>query len=97
MRRAPTPTRTGSTAATRSTEVRAGWGGLEPGTETDVEVAIAGRIMLKRDSGKLVFATIRDRGGELQLFISKAVIGDDGIRRRSSSSISATGSALTAP
>ena len=33
--------------------------------------------MLKRDSGKLVFATIRDRSGEVQLFISKAVVGDD--------------------
>ena len=58
-------------------EVRAGWGELEPGTETDDPVAVAGRIMLKRDSGKLVFATIRDRSGDLQLFISKAVVGDD--------------------
>jgi len=58
-------------------EVRAGWGGLEPGTETGDPVAVAGRIMLKRDSGKLVFATIRDRSGDLQLFISKAVVGDD--------------------
>ena len=58
-------------------EVRAGWGDLEPGTETDDAVAVAGRITLKRDSGKLVFATIRDRSGDLQLFISKAVVGDD--------------------
>jgi len=33
--------------------------------------------MLMRDSGKLVFVTIRDRSGDLQLFISKAVVGDD--------------------
>ncbi len=58
-------------------EVREGWGQLEPGTETDDPVAVAGRVMLKRDSGKLVFATIRDRSGEVQLFISKAVVGDD--------------------
>jgi lysyl-tRNA synthetase class 2 len=58
-------------------DVRAGWGELEPGTETDDAVAVAGRIMLMRDSGKLVFATIRDRSGDLQLFISKAVVGDD--------------------
>lgn len=58
-------------------EVRAGWGELEPGTETDEAVAVAGRIMLMRDSGKLVFATIRDRSGDIQLFISKAVVGDD--------------------
>ncbi|NND76354.1 MAG: lysine--tRNA ligase [Ilumatobacter sp.] len=58
-------------------EVRDRWGHLEPGVETDDAVAVAGRIMLKRDSGKLVFATIRDRSGEVQLFISKAVVGDD--------------------
>ena len=33
--------------------------------------------MLKRDSGKLVFLTIADRGVDIQLFVSKAVIGDD--------------------
>ena len=58
-------------------ELRAGWGSLEPGVETDDAVTVAGRIMLKRDSGKLVFATIRDRTGDVQLFISKAVVGDD--------------------
>src|SRR5690606_14511165 len=58
-------------------EVRAEWGDIEPGTETDDRVAVAGRVMLRRDSGKLVFATIRDRSGDLQLFVSRAVIGDD--------------------
>jgi lysyl-tRNA synthetase class 2 len=58
-------------------DVRARWGDLAPGTETTDEVAVAGRILLKRDTGKLVFATIMERGTELQLFISKAVIGDD--------------------
>jgi len=58
-------------------ELRAAHGELEPGTETDVQVAVAGRIMLSRDSGKLVFATMRDRDGEVQLFVSKAVVGDD--------------------
>ena len=42
------------------------------------EVSVAGRVILKRDTGKLVFATIADRGAEIQLFVSKAVIGDDG-------------------
>jgi len=59
-------------------EVRSAWGELEPGVETDDVVSVAGRIMLKRDSGKLIFATIRDRGADVQLFVSKAVIGDDG-------------------
>jgi lysyl-tRNA synthetase class 2 len=64
--------RTHSTA-----EVRAAGAELEPGTETDVAVSIAGRVMLKRDSGKLVFITLADRGVDVQLFVSKAVVGDD--------------------
>ncbi|MGB0112975.1 MAG: lysine--tRNA ligase [Ilumatobacteraceae bacterium] len=58
-------------------DVRDGWGALEPGVETEDQVAVAGRIMLMRDSGKLIFATLRDRSGDVQLFISKAVVGDD--------------------
>ncbi len=58
-------------------EIRETWGGLAPGEETDDGVAVAGRIVLLRDSGKLVFATLRDRSGELQLFVSKSAIGDD--------------------
>jgi lysyl-tRNA synthetase, class II len=34
-------------------------------------------MMLRRDSGKLVFASLRDRSGEIQLFISRAVVGDE--------------------
>ncbi|MGA0358575.1 MAG: OB-fold nucleic acid binding domain-containing protein, partial [Ilumatobacteraceae bacterium] len=58
--------------------VRAGWGHLEAGSETDDRVSVAGRVMLLRDSGKLIFATLRDRSGDIQLFVSRAVIGDDG-------------------
>jgi lysyl-tRNA synthetase class 2 len=57
-------------------DVRAAWGDLEAGTETEHRVGVAGRIMLMRDTGKLVFATIRDRGSDVQLFISKAVVGE---------------------
>ncbi len=59
-------------------ELRAEFGTLEAGTETEVEVRVAGRILLKRGQGKLVFATLADRDGQVQLFVSKAVIGDDG-------------------
>ena len=58
-------------------EVRASHDSLEAGTETDAQVAVAGRMMLKREQGKLIFATLRDRTGEIQLFISKAVVGDE--------------------
>ena len=58
-------------------EVRAAHGDLEPGSETDAEVTVAGRIMLKRDTGKLIFATIQDRSDRIQLFISKSVVGEE--------------------
>ena len=66
---------------------------LAAGEETDITVTIGGRVMLKRDSGKLVFLTVADRGTDLQLFVSKSVIGDERLRR-SRPSIGATGSAL---
>ena len=59
-------------------ELRASVGELETGTETGQRVAVAGRIMLARGAGKLRFANIADRDGTIQLFVSKAVIGDDG-------------------
>jgi lysyl-tRNA synthetase class 2 len=34
-------------------------------------------MMLRREQGKLIFATLVDREDEIQLFVSKAVVGDD--------------------
>ncbi len=51
--------------------------GLEPGEETTEVVSVAGRMLLFRDQGKLVFATIRDGNGSIQLFVSKSVVGDE--------------------
>ena len=59
-------------------QVRAEFEALEPGTETDKHVTVAGRMMLRRQQGKLIFATLIDRGGEVQLFVSKSVVGDEG-------------------
>ena len=58
-------------------EIRAAHGSLAAGTETTESVAVCGRIMLKRDQGKLIFITVRDRSDEIQLFVSKSVVGDD--------------------
>ena len=58
-------------------EIRTAHGALEAGNETTEHVTIAGRIMLKRDQGKLIFCTLRDRTGDIQLFVSKAIVGDD--------------------
>ena len=42
-----------------------------------VTVKVAGRMMLKRVMGKASFATVQDRSGRIQLFISKENIGDE--------------------
>jgi lysyl-tRNA synthetase class 2 len=42
--------------------------GLEPNTETGRVVTIAGRLMLRREMGRLAFGTLRDSTGSIQLF-----------------------------
>src|SRR5690606_30253707 len=42
-----------------------------------VSVSIAGRMMLKRVMGKASFATIQDRSGRIQLFISRDNLGEE--------------------
>jgi lysyl-tRNA synthetase len=58
-------------------DIRSEFGALEAGTETEVHVEVAGRMLLKRDQGKLIFASLRDRDGDIQLFVSKAIVGDE--------------------
>ena len=41
------------------------------------QVRAAGRIVLARDAGKLLFVDIRDMTGQIQLFIGKAQVGAD--------------------
>jgi lysyl-tRNA synthetase class 2 len=47
--------------------VRDAHGELPPDTLTDERRTLAGRVILKRDIGRLVFVVIRDRSGDLQL------------------------------
>ena len=49
-------------------EIVAAHGGLEPGAETDVVVTVAGRLMLRRDQGRLAFGVLQDESGRIQLF-----------------------------
>jgi|GEM_PF-22073 Lysyl-tRNA synthetase (class II) len=58
-------------------KLRDEFGDLEPGTSTETKVRIAGRVLLLRRQGKLSFATLQDRDGPIQLFVSSAVIGED--------------------
>ncbi|NMO50087.1 bifunctional lysylphosphatidylglycerol synthetase/lysine--tRNA ligase LysX [Actinoplanes sp. TBRC 11911] len=51
-------------------EVRAEAGDLPPDTRTGKQVSVAGRVLLKRDMGKLGFATLRDGSGDLQIMVA---------------------------
>ena len=46
--------------------------------EMAVPVSVAGRIMTKRRKGKVCFMHIQDRDGQIQIYIRKDVIGEDG-------------------
>ena len=65
------------------------YGSFFPGTEQvseiiakfdpereDIEVSTAGRIMLHRTMGNLIFSTIRDWSGNIQIGISKKLVGE---------------------
>ncbi len=50
---------------------------LADGESTEDEVALAGRIMAKRDQGKLAFLELRDSTGTMQLFCRINALGED--------------------
>ncbi len=52
------------------------YGGIVDGSETGVEVTIAGRLMLRRTQGKLAFGTLQDGTGRIQLFALARVTPD---------------------
>jgi lysyl-tRNA synthetase, class II len=58
-------------------EVRVRFDGLEAGTETGEQVTVAGRIVGKREMGKLTFLVIREDGTDLQLFCPRKALDED--------------------
>ncbi len=48
-----------------------------PGEDIGPRVRVAGRVMLLRDKGKLVFVTLRDWTGDIQIFIGKNQVGEE--------------------
>ena len=56
--------------------VRAEFAPLEPGTEADATRRLAGRVMARRDMGKLVFLDLVDRSGRIQLICRAEVVGE---------------------
>src|SRR5512139_3233881 len=60
-------------------DIRAKYADLEPDVATGEKVGIAGRVMLSRIGGKLCFAPIRDAGGDIQVMISLAGVGEEAL------------------
>ena len=66
-------------------EVRAGWGHLEAGEETQDGVTVGGRVVFIRNTGKLAFATLQDgftpddNGERLQVMLSLAEVGEEAL------------------
>jgi lysyl-tRNA synthetase, class II len=58
-------------------EVRRGWDELQPGEETGDVVRVAGRIVLKREMGRLAFWTLRHDGEELQVMLTVDALGEE--------------------
>ncbi|TWU15451.1 lysine--tRNA ligase [Allorhodopirellula heiligendammensis] len=48
-----------------------------PGEEIGPKVRVAGRIMLSRPTGKLIFINLRDWTGDIQIFVGKKQVGDE--------------------
>jgi len=62
---------------TSTRAIREGNPDLVPDTTTAQRFVVAGRVILKRDLGRLKFVTIRDRDGDLQLVFAKASLPED--------------------
>ena len=62
-------------------DLEAAYGGLEDGESTEDEVAVAGRVMAKRDQGKVAFLELRDASGTIQLFCRVNALGEDAFAR----------------
>ncbi len=62
-------------------DLRARFDGLEAGAEAPGTYRVAGRVMSRREHGKLAFLTIKDGSGHLQLFATVDALGADEFHR----------------
>src|ERR1700722_2679457 len=62
---------------TTNAELRARFPDLPPHPATGERVSVVGRVMLKRDGGKLCFATLRDGSGDIQVMLSLDRLGEE--------------------
>jgi len=67
----------GFNPSARTSELIERYTDLEDGAETTDVVTIAGRLVARRDQGKMAFLVVRDATGEIQLFCRINVLGED--------------------
>jgi lysyl-tRNA synthetase class 2 len=60
---------------TTNAELRTAYPDLAADTATGQTVSVAGRVMLKRDGGKIRFATLRDGTGDIQILLMADRLG----------------------
>lgn len=61
-------------------QVRQGWGHLDAGEETDDVVAVSGRVVFVRNTGRLCFATLQSgEGTRLQVMLSLKEVGEEAL------------------
>ena len=61
-------------------EIRERFPDLAPDSRTGAPVAIAGRVVLAREHGRLIFVTLRDETGDLQVMLTSDALGDASLR-----------------
>ncbi|WP_030169188.1 bifunctional lysylphosphatidylglycerol synthetase/lysine--tRNA ligase LysX [Spirillospora albida] len=62
-------------------DIRARFPDLPPDTRTGERVAVAGRVVLAREHGRLIFVTLRDETGDLQIILAADTLGADPLDR----------------
>lgn len=72
-----TPFASGYQPTARSAQLNETYKDLPDDTETEDVVSVAGRLIAKRNQGKMGFYVIRDAEGDLQLFVRKDIIGEE--------------------
>ncbi|TLM76283.1 MAG: lysine--tRNA ligase [Actinobacteria bacterium] len=60
----------------RAAQIAEAYAALEPGQDTSDAVTVAGRLVAKRDQGKVAFLVVRDATGEIQLFCRQGVMDE---------------------
>ncbi len=71
------PYPTGFRPTTQAADLHEQYADLPAESSTGNEVAVAGRLMAKRDLGKLSFGVLQDGTGRIQLFADEATLGED--------------------